>query len=60
MEKVTADEIYYDKLITGNEINFDTSQLKMCDEFFIYCRNVLVGVGHISKENTIKINKLLV
>jgi len=60
MEKVTVDEIYYDKLITGNEINFDTSQLKMCDEFFIYCRNVLVGVGHISKENTIKINKLLV
>lgn len=58
MEKIIVDNIYYDKLLTGNEINFDTSQL-ISDEFFIYCKNCLIGLGHKTKENEVKINKLL-
>lgn len=58
MEKIIVDDIFYEKLLTGNEINFDTSVLKS-DEFFIYCRDTLIGLGHKTKDNEIKINKLL-
>lgn len=58
MEKVTVDDKYYEKLLTGNEVYYNTSQLKS-DEFFIYCKNELIGLGHKTKDNEVKINKLL-
>ena len=58
MEKVTVDDIYYEKLLTGNEISYDTSLLNS-DEFFIYCKDALIGLGHKTKDNEVKINKLL-
>lgn len=58
MEKIIVDNIYYEKLLTGNEISYDTSQLSS-DEFFIYCKDVLIGLGHKTKDNEVKINKLL-
>nr|WP_312576163.1 tRNA pseudouridine(55) synthase TruB [Sedimentibacter sp.] len=58
MEKVFIDDKYYDKLLTGNEIAYDTSDLSS-NEFFIYCRNMLIGLGHKTKENQVKINKML-
>jgi len=58
MEKVTIDDSYYEKLLTGNEIYYDTSLLNS-DEFFIYCKNALIGLGHKTKDNEVKINKLL-
>lgn len=59
MEKVIVEETYYDKLIVGNEVYFDTSQVNN-DEFFVYCKDTLIGIGHKTKENEIKIDKLLV
>lgn len=58
MEKIFVNDEYYEKLLNGNEINFDTSELG-CDEFFIYCMGILIGLGHKTKENQVKINKML-
>jgi len=58
MEKVTINDSYYEKLLTGNEIYYDTSLLNS-DEFFIYCKDTLIGLGHKTKDNEVKINKLL-
>jgi len=58
MEKITVDDKYYEKLLTGNEIYYDTSLLKS-NEFFIYCKCALIGLGHKTKDNEVKINKLL-
>jgi len=58
MEKITVDDKYYEKLLTGNEIYYDTSHLKT-DEFFIYCKEELIGLGHKTKDNEVKIKKLL-
>lgn len=58
MEKIFVNDEYYEKLLNGNEINFDTSELGS-DEFFIYCMGMLIGLGHKTKENQVKINKML-
>jgi tRNA pseudouridine55 synthase len=58
MEKIVVDDQYYDKLLTGNEIFYDTDSL-YSDEFFVYCRDKLIGLGHKAKENEVKINKML-
>ncbi len=58
MEKVFVEDKYYDKLVNGNEINCDTSKLNS-NEFFIYCKGLLIGLGHKTKNNEVKINKML-
>ena len=58
LEKVCVEEKYYNKLIAGNEIYYDTSKIEN-EEFFIYCNELLIGIGKKTKENEIKINKLL-
>jgi len=58
MEKVFVEDKYYDKLVNGNEVSCDTSEL-INDEFFIYCDNTLIGLGHKTKDNEVKINKML-
>lgn len=59
LEKITVEERYYDKLIVGNEVYFNTSKISD-DEFFVYCKDLLVGIGHKTRENEIKIDKLLI
>lgn len=59
MENVIVEESNYNRLISGNEIYFDTTAIKN-DEFYIFCRGMLIGIGHKSGENEIKINKMLI
>lgn len=59
MEKAEVDEAFYSRLIVGNEVYFETSALSNY-EFYIYCKGELVGIGHKTKENEVKINKLLI
>lgn len=59
LDKITVDEKYYEKLTVGNEVYFDTSNLN-CKEFYIYCKNLLIGVGKKADENLVKIEKLLI
>lgn len=58
LEKIIVDEKYYDKLIAGNEVFADASDLKS-KEFYIYSSNLLVGIGKKTGDNTIKIEKML-
>lgn len=58
LDKITVDEKHYEKLIVGNEVYFDTSNLN-CKEFYIYCKNTLIGIGKKADENLVKIEKLL-
>jgi len=58
LEKISVDEIYYDRLTSGNEVSANTSTLTS-DEFYIYCKNLLVGIGKKVHENIIKVEKLL-
>lgn len=58
MEKAEVDERFYSRLVSGNEVYFETSGL-VKDEFYIYCKGELIGVGHKTGENEVKINKLL-
>jgi len=38
LEKISVDEIYYDRLTSGNEVYANTSVLTS-EEFYIYCKN---------------------
>lgn len=58
LEKISVDEIYYDRLTSGNEVYANTSVLTS-EEFYIYCKNQLVGIGKSVHENIIKVEKLL-
>ncbi len=58
LNKITVDEKYYDRVTAGNEVSADTSGLKS-DEFYIYCKNRLIGIGKKTAENSVKIEKLL-
>lgn len=56
LEKVVVDEENYDRITAGNEVYYD--EIIKSDEFYIYCRNQLIGIG--KKENqSVKIEKLL-
>ena len=57
LEKIYIEEKYYDRLIAGNEISGITNVQN--DEFYVYCRNTLIGIGKKTDENTIKIGKML-
>lgn len=58
LEKITVDERYYDRLTAGNEVYSVTSVLSS-KEFYIYCRDKLIGIGKKADENRVKIEKLL-
>lgn len=59
MEKVSVEDTYYDKLIVGNEINFDTSTIYN-ENFYLYCKNILIGIGIKVGNNHIKVKKMLI
>lgn len=58
LDKITIDEKYYDRVTAGNEVYTDTSGLKN-NEFYIYCKNRLIGIGKKPAENSVKIEKML-
>lgn len=58
LEKVVVDEKYYDRLTVGNEVYAATPDL-ICNKFYIYCRDSLIGIGKKTDENNVKIDKLL-
>ena len=55
LDKVNIDEKYYDRLTSGNEVPANSSS----SEFYVYCKNMLIGLGKKVDENTIKIDKML-
>ncbi len=59
MEKIIVNEKYYDKLIVGNEVYCKTSA-DLSDGFYVYCKDMLIGIGHVVDEKHIKINKMLI
>jgi len=58
LNHINVDEIYYDRLTSGNEVSANTDELTS-DEFYIYSKNHLVGIGKKVQENIIKIEKML-
>ena len=56
LNKIYIDENHYDRLIAGNEV---PAKIIISDEFYVYCRNKLIGLGKKVDENTIKIDKML-
>jgi tRNA pseudouridine55 synthase len=58
LEKIIVDERYYDRLTAGNEVYAVTSVLSG-REFYIYCKDKLIGIGKKADENRVKIEKLL-
>ncbi|NLJ57389.1 MAG: tRNA pseudouridine(55) synthase TruB [Tissierellia bacterium] len=56
LEKVHIDSKYYKRLISGNEVYGKADK----DQFYIYCRKSLIGIGRKVTENTVKIDKMLV
>lgn len=59
MKKVVVNEKYYDKLIVGNEVYCKVND-ELVDNFYVYCKNMLIGIGHKVNEKQIKINKMLI
>ncbi len=59
MKKVVVNEKYYDKLIVGNEV-FCKIKDDFSENFYVYCKDILIGIGHIVDEKHIKINKMLI
>ncbi len=59
MKKVVVNEKYYDKLIVGNEVYCKIND-ELVDNFYVYCKNMLIGIGHKVDEKQIKINKMLI
>ena len=58
LDKIYIEEKYYNRLIAGNEVTAKASVQN--DEFYVYCRNTLIGIGKKTGENTIKIDKMLI
>ncbi|QSX06542.1 tRNA pseudouridine(55) synthase TruB [Sedimentibacter sp. zth1] len=59
MKKVFVDDEHYEKLVVGNEINLSLDETYI-ENFYVYCKNILVGIGHRVNNEQIKINKLLI
>lgn len=55
LNKVYIDEKYYNRLIVGNEVYGISTD----DEFYVYCKNNLIGLGKKIDESTVKIYKML-
>ncbi|MDW5300699.1 MAG: tRNA pseudouridine(55) synthase TruB [Sedimentibacter sp.] len=58
LDHIIVDEINYERLIAGNEVSSNTSALTS-EEFYIYSKNKLVGIGRKVRENMIKVEKML-
>lgn len=56
LDKITVDDIYYERLTAGNEV----PARALSKEFYVYCRKRLIGLGRKLDENTIKIDKMLI
>ena len=59
MKKVVVNEKYYDKLIVGNEVYCKLND-DLVDNFYIYCKDMLIGIGHKVDEKHVKVNKMLI
>lgn len=57
LDKVYVDENFYDRLTAGNEIPVRINASS--EEFYVYCRNKLIGIGKNVDESRIKISKML-
>ena len=57
LDKLFIESKYYDRLIAGNEIHLETSIES--DEFYVYCRDSLIGRGKKVHGNKVKIDKML-
>lgn len=58
MQTIYVDEKYYKKLIVGNEVDYNTSEITD-DKFYIYCKDKLIGLGEVKEEHKVKIHKML-
>lgn len=56
LEKVIVDDKYFNKIIVGNEVEYE--QAVNSEEFYICCKDQLIGIGK-KTANSIKIEKLL-
>ncbi len=59
LEKIIVNERYYDRLAAGNEA-FAEVDVRNSSEFYIFCRNKLVGIGKKTGNNSVKIEKMLI
>lgn len=55
LDKIYINEKYYDRLTAGNEVPANSSS----NEFYVYCKDMLIGLGKKVDENTIKVDKML-
>lgn len=58
MKKIIVNDKYYDRLIVGNEVNCITNAMES-EDFYVYCKDMLIGIGHKVDEKQIKIDKML-
>jgi len=56
LEKIYIDEKHYKRLISGNSVY---GKINTDKDFYVYCRDTLIGIGKKVDENTIKISKML-
>jgi tRNA pseudouridine55 synthase len=56
LEKVIVDDKYFDRIIVGNEVEYE--QAVNSEEFYICCKDQLIGIGK-KTAHSIKIEKLL-
>ncbi len=57
LDKIIVEDEYYDRITAGNEVYYKS--LLNSDEFYIYCKDTLIGIGKKVNENSVKIEKLL-
>ncbi len=58
MKKIVVNDKYYDKLIVGNEV-YCITNAEESEDFYVYCKDMLIGIGHSVDDNHIKIDKML-
>ena len=58
LDKITIESRYYDRLVAGNEV--DGGLRVKNDEFYVYCRDKLIGMGIKTRDGRIKIDKMLI
>lgn len=57
LEKIYIGDNLYDRVVTGNEIYYNKNIKE--EEFYIYCKNNLIGIGKKVDSTHIKIDKML-
>ncbi len=58
LDKLNIDSKYYDRLVSGNEVDLGISIKN--DEFYVYCRDSLIGTGKKTDKTKVKIDKMLI